>query len=151
MHYYGPPADGGCGWMNQMLAKAPYLEVFDSYKLRVGPLLRFAGNHLRLIRLARAELLDSCDVYAPNLQALSFWACYNFNGTFTLRESHPNFARPAGRPSCFIVDTSNACLSDDIVRVFESNPRIQWEPYGEEGPSNSSSMEAMIGILVRRM
>jgi len=90
-------------------------------------MLKFAGNRLRLIRLWRAELLESCEIYAPGLQTLSFRACYNFYGTFTLLESHPDFSRPRGPPSRIVVDTSNACLSDAVEHVLASHPRIQWE------------------------
>lgn len=53
MHYYMGDGD----WIHDMLSTSKKLKTFDSYKLRVGPQLNFAGNELESIRLHRAELL----------------------------------------------------------------------------------------------
>ncbi|KAG7372359.1 MYND finger domain containing protein [Nitzschia inconspicua] len=128
MHYYGPSSDES--WIHEMLATSTKLVTFDSYKLRVGPELTFAGNSLQSINLHRAELLHSLTLYAPNLHHLSLQACYNFEGTFTILDSHPRFA-PVRSQSPFVVNTLNACLSPAIQRTLQSNPRIVWEDDGD--------------------
>lgn len=122
--YYYDGEDGE--WVNEMLATATKLERFDSYKLRTynTPELHFASNNLRSIRLHRAELLQSLSVYAPKLEHLSVQACYGLDGNLTILETHPNFTLPPGRPSTFVVDGTNACLSSSILQTLQNHPRV---------------------------
>lgn len=128
IHHYGPSDDDS--WIHEMLSTSKKLVMFDSYKLRVGPELHFAGNDLKSIVLHRAEMLDSLSVYAPNLCKLSLQACYGLNGSLTILDSHPNFP-PVPSQSTFVVNTLNACISPAIGRTLQSNPRIIWEDDGE--------------------
>ena len=128
--YYYSGDDGE--WVNEMLATATKLERFDSYKFRVysPPTLHFASNELRYIRLHRAECLHSLSVYAPKLETLSLQACYGLDGDLTILETHPNFTRPPGRPSTFLVDGTNACLSPSILQTLRNNPRVVFDDDG---------------------
>ena len=139
MHYYGPPDD--CAWIHNMLKTATKLESFDSYKLRVGPELDFAGNSLKYIRLHRAELLESISVYAPRLQELNLQACYGLDGELRIVDSHPDHPALPGRPSAFFVNTTNACISPSIERVLGTNPRVMHDD--DSGGSSGNPMEAM--------
>lgn len=140
MHYYGPPDD--CTWMHNMLKTATNLESFDSYKLRVGPKLDFAGNNLKYIRLHRAELLESISVYAPRLQELNLQACYGLDGELCILDSHPDHPAVPGRPSAFFVNTTNACISPSIARVLSTNPRVMHDD-DDSGGNSGNPMEAM--------
>jgi len=127
MHYYSPD-DGG--WVHDMLATATKLERFESYKFRVYTSeLRFASNDLRYIRLHRAECLESLSIYAPKLEYLNLQACYGMQGHLSILETHPNFTRPPGNPSSFVVDVTNACISTSILHTLQSNSRITYEGY----------------------
>ena len=130
MHYYGPPDDDT--WIHDMLSTAKKLRTFDSYKLRVGPELHFAGNDIESIRLHRAELLMSLSLYAPNIQDLNLQGCYGLDGELKILDSHPNFTRPAGRGSRFTVNTVNACISQSIVRTLENSSRFVWDGEDED-------------------
>ena len=127
-HYYSPDGANSM-WIHEMLSTATKLERFDTYKLRPlgAPELHFAGNELRYIRLHRAELLESLSIYAPKLDSLSVQACYGLNGHLKILDTHPNFTRPPGRPSTFVVDATNACLSRCFRHTLENNPRIVYE------------------------
>jgi hypothetical protein len=83
MHYYGPPDDHT--WMIKMLENAPNLVDFNSYKLSV-PCLGFYSNHLRTIRLHRAELLQRIDLWAPRLFNVDVQAAYDLNEVHFLKE-----------------------------------------------------------------
>jgi len=123
MHYYGP-VDNDM-WIHDMLTTAKNLVTFDSYKLRVHPELKFAGNDLQTIRLHRAECLERVSIYAPRLKELILQACYDLmNDGITILDTHPDFTRPPGRGSNFKVDTTNACINESIVRTLEGNPRV---------------------------
>jgi len=63
-------------WIDKMLAKATKLETFDSYKLMVRH-LKFASNHLKSIRVHRAEVLRRIDLWAPRLTILDVQAAYD--------------------------------------------------------------------------
>lgn len=117
-------------WIHEMLSTSKKLKTFDSYKLRVGPELNFAGNDLEDIRLHRAELLCDLSVYAPNLKMLNLQGCYGLDGEIKILDEHPNFARPPGRGSTFKVNTVNACISRSIAQLLERHPRVDW--YGDD-------------------
>ncbi|KAG7372358.1 hypothetical protein IV203_018501 [Nitzschia inconspicua] len=128
MYFYGPEDDS---WIHEMLATSTKLVTFDSYKLTIGPKATFAGNNLESINLRRAERLHSLTIYAPNLNHLSLQASYNFDGTFTILDSHPKF-EPVQSQSHFVVNISNACISPAVERTLQSNPRITVEDRTEE-------------------
>ena len=130
MHYYCSHDDSS--WVHEMLATAKKLERFDTYKFRVWGRLDFAGNDLRSIRLHRAECTTDISLYAPRIEHLSLQACYGLDGELRILESHPNFAKPVGRPSSFVVDTTNACVSPRVAEVLRTNPRIEWVGQDED-------------------
>jgi len=131
IYYYGPVDNEK--WFHDMLGTAKKLRTFDSYKLRISPKISFAGNDLESIRLGRAECLCDLSIYAPNLQNLSLQGCFDLaDGGVTFLNSHPNFTRPPGKGSTFIVDTTNACLNKAIVHTLTSNPRVVWSGEGDE-------------------
>lgn len=131
MHYYGPSDNDH--WIHEMLETATQLETFDSYKLRVGPLLRFAGNNLRSINLRRAEFLSSLIVYAPHLQHLRLQSCYELMGEISFPDTFPGFPVSARASlSTFDVDTTNSCISRSILDTLASHPRVVWEEPDDE-------------------
>ena len=148
MHFYGPPKEDD-EWIHNMLATATKLKSFDSYKLRVGPELRFASNDLEYICLHRAELLESLSIYAPKLQELSLQGCYGLDGELMIMESHPDFPRVPGRPSSFFVNTINACISPSIAQTLENNPRVMWD--GDDDDGGGNPMEAFLAGMSSRM
>jgi len=127
---------------HDMLRTATKLRTFDSYKLRISPKISFAGNELQSIRLHRAECMCDLSIYAPNLQDLSLQACYDLSsGGVTFLDSYPNFTRPPGKGSKFTVDTTNACLSQAIVRTLESHPRVIWHEEDDDWWSQVCTFE----------
>lgn len=130
IHFYGPGDNDT--WIHDMLSTATKLQRFDSYKLRVGPELHFAGNDLEYIRLHRAELLYSLSVYAPNLLELNLQGCYGLDGELEILDRHPKFTKPTGSSSRFKVNTMNACISRSIVRTLEKSPRAIWDGEDED-------------------
>jgi len=115
MYYYGPPDDET--WFHEMLEYAKKLKAFDSYKLRIGHEPHFASNDLKSIRLHRAECMESISIYAPNLEELNLQACYGLMGTLTILDTHPNFTRPSGQSSRFLVNTRmHASLNQFLER-----------------------------------
>jgi hypothetical protein len=48
------------------------------------------------------------------------------DGDIKILEEHPNFVKPSGNGTKFVVDTTNACLSRSIVRTLEQNDRVLW-------------------------
>lgn len=142
MHYYGPPDDDA--WLHDMLSVSKKLVSFDSYKLRPRGELHFAGNDLEYIRLHRAETLNDLSVYAPNLRELNLQGCYGLDGELEIHGSHPNFDRPAdGSESRFVVNTTNACISDAISRTLAGHPRVLWD----EDAIASNPCEAMFANM----
>lgn len=125
MDHYCPADDET--WIHVMLSKATKLETFDSYKLRVGPELHFASNDLKSIRLHRAELLCGLTLYAPRLLSLDLQACYDFYHRLVIKDSHPDFPNMEGRPSTFVVNTENACISPEIAQILRSHRRVVWD------------------------
>jgi len=152
MHYYDPPDDDT--WIHKMLASAQNLVSFDSYKLRVGPELRFAGNDLRRIRLHRAEMLCSLSVYAPGLESLVLQGCYGLDGELEIIDRHPDFEAPSGRPSAFEVNTTNACISPSIANTLKTNPRVLWDGEDKDdeyGGGSGNPCEGMFAQMYSQM
>jgi hypothetical protein len=134
MNYYGPIDD--CSWMNTMLASATKLQSFESYKLRVGE-LSFASNDLEVVKLHRAELLQFLSLWAPALQHLHLQGCYALE-ELEILENHElssarirDFGGPVVGLSTFTVDTTNACLSNEVKEELGNNRRVIWD-----GPDN---------------
>jgi hypothetical protein len=123
--YFGP---GEYGWLSHMLKRATKLERFDSYKLRVGH-LRFASNHLKYIRLHRAELLERIDVWAPRLTQLDVQAAYDLDEIYFLK-NHP---LERDLPANFVcreeltVNAINACLGRQAMAELNAHPRVHGE------------------------
>lgn len=138
-------------WLNKMLEHAIHLESFDSYKLRVGE-LSFASNHLKYIRLHRAEMLYTLRLYSPVLEQVNLQGCYSLE-ELKILDDHPLKKKlPASQAlSQFVVDATNACLSDEVVNELNSNPRVRWSgPDVDDGvgaPMDAyfSTMNHMLG------
>lgn len=62
--------------VNNIIPWAAPLESFDSRWLRVT-VLRLSSNYLRTLNLPCTELLQSFDIYAPNLEVLRLTSCEN--------------------------------------------------------------------------
>lgn len=138
MNYYGPTDDER--WMNTMLASATKLRSFESYKLRVGELF-FASNDLEVVILHRAELLQFLSLWAPALQHLHLQACYDLEELEILEDHKLSSARirdfggPRVGMSTFTVDSTNACLSNEVIEELVSNRRVIWD-----GPPDNDDM-----------
>jgi hypothetical protein len=122
IYYWGP---GDYQWVISMLNKATKLERFDSYKLRVSH-LGFYSNHLRSIRLHRAELMESLDLWTPNLVDLNIQACCDLECVKFLKDH----VLQQDLPSNFVcheelrVDAMNACLGPEAIEEINSHPRV---------------------------
>ena len=118
-------------WLKDALTTAKKLESFDSYKLWVGPALRFASNDLISLRLHRADILSEISIYAPRLAELNLQACYDIERIHILEE-HPDFSRPSGKPSTIIVETTNAVIPPKLAKMLVNHPRVEWDGQDEE-------------------
>jgi hypothetical protein len=140
MEFYGPIEDSS--WMNTMLESATKLHSFQSYKLRVSELI-FASNDLEVVTLLRAELLEFLSIWAPALQHLHLQGCFSLEKLKILGDHELSSARirdfggPLVGMSNFTVDSTNACLSNQVVEELSNNPRVIWD--GPENDGNSFS------------
>ena len=148
MNYYNPPRDET--WIHRMLASATQLQTFDSYKLCVTT-LTFASNHLVRIKLHRSDILSELTIWAPALEELNLQACYDLERLYILEDHALNDPRrfkvstdtmetwrnepgnTATRFSPIQVNTTNACLSEQVVLTLQSNDRVIWEPDEDDG------------------
>lgn len=138
MHYYGRARGNHESWIHEMLANAKRLQTFNSYRLCAGPTLTFASNHLKSIRLHRAEFLEYLTLYTPGLQNLSLQECYNMHeGELRILDSYPDF-EPPPTVSLFEVDTMYASISPAIIEVLEDNPRVIWLWQHEDSNADNS-------------
>ena len=106
-----------------MLAAATGLEQFGSYKLGVTDELRFAGNHLRRIRIYRTDGMSSVSIWAPNLDHLYLQSCF-FLRNVKLLTSHPTLSRDLPRDhelSSITVHNADDLGSYDTVDLLKRN------------------------------
>lgn len=123
IYYWGP---GDFEWVLNMLETATLLETFDSYKLRVD-YLKFASNHLRSIRLHRAELLGRIDLWAPRLTNLNLQAAYDLQEVHFLKDHALKKDLPENFrfSSALNVDSTNAILGEQAVKAILAHPRFR--------------------------
>ena len=123
IYYWGP---GHYKWLADMLGAAKSLKRFDSYKLRVSH-LGFASNHLKSIRLHRAELLERIDLWAPRLVDLNVQAAYDLNEIHFLKKHDLMKELPAnfafGDELC--VNATNANLGAHAIESIVAHPRFR--------------------------
>jgi len=133
INYYDLPP--GETWIHRMLASATQLQTFESYKLYVAT-LRFASNHLVRIKLHRSDILSELTIWAPALVELNLQACYDLERLHILEDHALNEHEPGNNTTRFSpiqVDTTNACLSEQVVLTLQSNDRVIWEPDEDDG------------------
>jgi hypothetical protein len=142
MKYYGPTEDES--WMNSMLESATKLHTFESYKLRVGE-LSFASNDLSIVTLHRAELLQFLSLWAPMLQHLHLQGCYDLQ-ELEILEDHELAVPSCKHLSTFTVDSTNACLSNEVLEELGNNRRVIWDD-----PDNNDGVGAPCDSLFAQM
>lgn len=128
--FWGP---GDEEWVHKMLKCATKLEYFDSYKFRVSKLV-FASNHLKKIRLHRAELMSHLEIWAPKLVSLNVQACYDLDSIQFLK-THPLKKDLPENFSCSLplsLDVENACLGQIAIQALSEHPRVDSRKLSED-------------------
>ena len=129
--------------INDMLAAATELEIFESYKLWVLEDLHFASNHLKYIDLWRSDNLPGISLWTPNLEKLSLRACYSIKNIEILKSHQLAEMLPEGhKPTIFRVYTANANISPKAMKALKRSGRCLVEDYdSDEDPTKAEAME----------
>ena len=121
--------------INDMLAAATELEIFETYKLFVNDDLRFASNHLKVIDLWRGDKLPGISIWAPNLEKLSLRGCYSIANIEILQEHELAEMLPEGhKPTIFRVNTTDAAMSRKAKKALKRSGRCIVEDYDSDDP-----------------
>lgn len=119
IHYYGGGEEQETRVINEMLACAPKLKIFNSYKLRVSNLKFTHSKHLESIRLHRAECTFQIEVNSPALQVLNLQAAYCLEKVKILPRKRGQGVED------ITVNVINMGSPDDELRGYlEAHPRV---------------------------
>lgn len=129
---------GDCEWVQEMLDAATQLKIFQSYKLGVDEIQFRSSRDLRQVHLHRSDCCSFVSISGPNLEYVRLQGCYSLDRlTFPPGQDDLNSSQ-------FVVETTNSCLSNQVVRMLTTHPRVQWngDEEDEYAGVGGSGMEA---------